>query len=39
MQVHFKLGKYIEVHVKVLGWCLPQQQYISGLEENQRDAI
>ena len=25
---YFKLWKYIEVHVKVLGWCLPQQQYI-----------
>ena len=25
---YIKVWKYIEVHMKVLGWCLPQQQYI-----------
>ena len=25
-EVHVKLWKHIEVHMKVLGWCLPQQE-------------
>ena len=26
LSTHVRMWKYIEVHVKVLGWCLPQQQ-------------
>ena len=28
LKLHIKLWKHIQVRLKVLGWCLPQQQHI-----------